>query len=117
MNEEEFITEKYYRPYLVGYGGRTVQYKAWRALRPHVFGYGMTEDEARNSLAAIRTDVTTKAVGRGDAPIDITIGALILRDEKEMKKGLQEILGELGKALVQAKGKSSERVVIGTMDY
>ncbi|MCK5850879.1 MAG: diguanylate cyclase [Kiritimatiellae bacterium] len=78
---------------------------------------GMTENEARNTLAAIRTDVTTKAVGRGDAPIDITIGALILRDEKEMKKGLQEILGELGKALVQAKGKSSERVVIGTIDY
>ena len=50
MNEEEFITEKYYRPYLVGYGGRTVQYKAWRALRPHVFGYGMTEDEAIHNL-------------------------------------------------------------------
>lgn len=49
---EEFKSERYHRPYLVdqGYGFRKVQYKAWRVERPHVFGYGMTEDEAVHDL-------------------------------------------------------------------
>lgn len=52
MTNIEFGTNKYHRPYLIdqGCGHRLVQYKVWRIERPHVFGYGMTEDEAIHNL-------------------------------------------------------------------
>ncbi len=41
-------TEDYGKTYLVdqGRGCRTVQFSAWRTLRPNVKGYGMTAEEA-----------------------------------------------------------------------
>jgi len=77
---------------------------------------GLTETETSNKLEAIRSDVNAKAVGKGDSLIDVTIGGLTLHDKKDMDKSLQDILGELGKKLVQAKGKGSDRVVLGRFE-
>lgn len=48
----EYEWSKYYRQYLIdqGMGHRTVQFKAWRITIPHVFGYGMTVEEAIHDL-------------------------------------------------------------------
>lgn len=77
---------------------------------------GLTETEASEKLEAIRGDVTAKAVGKGDSPIDVTIGGLALRDKTDMGRPLQDILGELGKKLVRAKGKGSDRVILGSFE-
>lgn len=52
MNNNGFGHERYYRPYGVdqGSGVRLVQYKAWRIDIPHVFGYGMTLEDAIEDL-------------------------------------------------------------------
>ena len=52
MSNDGFGHERYYRPYGVdqGNGIRMVQYKAWRIDQPHVFGYGMTLDDAIDDL-------------------------------------------------------------------
>ena len=77
---------------------------------------GLTESEASDKLEGIRADVNAKAVGKGDDPIDVAIGGLTLRDGKDMDRPLQDILGELGKKLVRAKGKGSDRIVLGTFE-
>lgn len=75
MNNDKFGHERYYRPYRVdqGSGARFVQYKAWRIDQPHVFGYGMTLDDAIDDLvknvdppSAIRRSALVELSGMSD---------------------------------------------------
>jgi len=64
---------------------------------------GMTDPEARAKIEAIRQRIGATAVGQADAPISVTIGVLMLTTDRHLKLELQDILGALGKSLVQAK--------------
>jgi len=76
---------------------------------------GQTEEEARKRLAAIHNCVLEQAVGQGDAPIELTIGALSLVTPQQMKRRLQDILAALGKNLVDAKGEGTGQIVLCAM--
>jgi len=76
---------------------------------------GLTREEAEEKLAAIRNAVNEQAVGQGDFPIDLVIGALALTTKKDLKQRLQDILGAVGHRLVDAKGSEDKHIVMGTM--
>jgi diguanylate cyclase (GGDEF)-like protein len=76
---------------------------------------GMTRPEAETALQAMQHGVAEKAVGQGDAAIDITCGALALDDPASLKRPLQDLLGALGKNLVAAKGEGMPCVHIRTL--
>ena len=76
---------------------------------------GMTRAEAETALQAMQHGVAEKAVGQGDAAIDITCGALALDDPASLKRPLQDLLGALGKNLVAAKGEGMPCVYIRTL--
>lgn len=67
---------------------------------------GLTIEEATAKLEELRQTVLSKALGQGDAPVTLTLGALMLRCNADMTRSLQDILSELGKCLVNAKGKN-----------
>ena len=52
MNDAKITTTKYYRVFAIdrGKGTEYVRWTAWRADRPNVRGYGMTEEEAKSDL-------------------------------------------------------------------
>jgi len=77
---------------------------------------GVTEEEAGTQLDGILNAVTENAIGQGDSVINITVGALSLKTEKEMKKPLQDILGAVGKNLVAAKNKGRSCVVLAPLE-
>ena len=76
---------------------------------------GVTKQEAQEKLDNIRHAVSEQAVGQGDSEINITIGALMLETKKDMKQPLQEILGALGKNLVQAKSTENNSVLLTSL--
>jgi len=76
---------------------------------------GMTDEEARNKLEAIRDSVQGKAVGQGDFTVEVTIGALALTDEQDMKRNLQDMLAVLGRSLVESKGDSQRPILLANM--
>jgi diguanylate cyclase (GGDEF)-like protein len=76
---------------------------------------GMMQGEAEEALRAIQHTVAEKAVGQGEASIDITCGALTLDDASALKTPLQDILGALGKNLVAAKNEGLPSVHIRTL--
>ena len=73
---------------------------------------GVTEGEARGKLEAIREAIAARAVGQGESPITVIVGALALRDEHELGRKLQDILAALGKALMDAKSAGGGRIVL-----
>ena len=77
---------------------------------------GLTSEEAVQKLEAIRRDVSAKAAVQGEFTADLTIGALVLDREEDFRRGLQDILGALGKVLVQAKGERGKSIAIGRME-
>lgn len=68
--------------------------------------------EAETKLNAIRAAVRDKAVGQGDAPIELTIGGLVLDTANDKQCGIPDILGAVGRSLVEAKNQKSGRMVI-----
>ncbi len=74
---------------------------------------GLTLDDAKAKLEAIQNTVSEQAMGQGDSTIQVAIGALTLAAKRDMQKGLQDILGALGKNLVAAKAQGRGCVVIG----
>lgn len=73
------------------------------------------EEKGRQRLEALKTAVFDQTVGQGDASIDLTIGALVLSPGADMQRSLQDLLGALGKRLVDAKSMGGNAVVIGPM--
>lgn len=73
-------------------------------------------DSAKSKLEAIRNSVFETAVGQGDSAINLTVGAVTLRDARDMRTELQDILGALGKRLVDAKNTGSSSVEVGALD-
>ena len=78
---------------------------------------GVNEDESRERLAALRDAITNTAVGQGDFPIGVTVGALALEGERDMKRKLQDILGTLGHSLVAAKDQGSNQLHVSRMEH
>lgn len=76
---------------------------------------GMNSDEALRKLEDISQSVAEKAVGQGDTTITVKIGALTLQNENDLTKGTQEILGALGRSLVEAKNGGDAAVVVKTI--
>lgn len=77
---------------------------------------GVTDEEAQTRFDSILNAVTENAIGQGDTAINITMGALSLKTEKDMKKPLQDTLGAVGKNLVAAKNKGRSCVVLTTLN-
>ncbi len=77
---------------------------------------GRDADSGRAKLEEIKDAVYETAVGQGDAAIGLTIGAIALRDARDMRKGLQDILGALGKRLVDARNQGAGSLDLGTLD-
>ena len=73
---------------------------------------GVTAPEAERLLQTIGQAVSQKAIGQGDLPIELTIGALALTDANDMKRKLQDILGAVGHCLVEAKSRGTNRLTI-----
>jgi diguanylate cyclase (GGDEF)-like protein len=69
---------------------------------------GTTENEAAERLENIFKLIRAKAVGKGEGEILVAIGAIQLADEKHQKLRVQDILAQLGKALVHAKSSIGE---------
>jgi len=69
---------------------------------------GTTENEAKARLENIFKLIRSKAVGKGEGEILVAIGAIQLADEKHQKLRVQDILAQLGKALVHAKSSIGE---------
>ncbi len=69
---------------------------------------GMNREEAQQRLDEIRQIVAEKAVGQGDTAIYLRIGALTLEHDKDLTTGTQEILGALGRSLVEAKSSHDD---------
>jgi diguanylate cyclase (GGDEF)-like protein len=72
---------------------------------------GVSADEAQQKLQTILRAVPEEAFGQGDSEIAITMGALILENEKQLNTPLQDILGALGKNLVTAKSSNQPLVI------
>jgi diguanylate cyclase (GGDEF)-like protein len=63
---------------------------------------GATVDEARATLETIRSEAH-RNVGAGEhIPVELTVGALVLETEKQKRRPLQDLLGLLGQALMDA---------------
>ena len=76
---------------------------------------GVNEEEAADRLREIHDDVESKAVGRGDSPIALTIGGITLAGDSDLKHRLQDILAALGKRLVGAKGSGAGQINVGRL--
>jgi diguanylate cyclase (GGDEF)-like protein len=76
---------------------------------------GVTGQEAEERIETIRSTVLDKAVGQGDTPINLTVGVLLLADNRSLSARLQDILAALGKTLVEAKSSDTGGTVIGNM--
>jgi len=77
---------------------------------------GQDMESAQAKLAELKDVVLETAVGQGDDAVSLTIGALALRDSRDMRRELQDILGALGKRLVEARNAGSGSIEIGTLD-
>ena len=77
---------------------------------------GRKEDEALQTLEGIRGSVEEQVIGQGDMPTNVTIGGISLKEERDFKHSLQEILGALGKSLVAAKAMDGSQVVMGHIE-
>ena len=76
---------------------------------------GVTTEEAKDQFSTILNAVTENAIGQGDSIIRITVGALALQTEEQMKRPLQDILGAVGKSLVDAKGQGGGCVELASL--
>lgn len=76
---------------------------------------GTGAEAAEATLERIRTAVTEGVIGQGDAHVEVTIGALALSGEKDLKRSVQDILAAAGKSLVRAKSEAQGRIVVTTM--
>jgi len=76
---------------------------------------GVTAEEAQTKLLSIRNTISHKVAGKGDAAIDVTIGALTLATKEALQAKLQDILATLGKSLVNAKTRRSANIAIAEM--
>lgn len=76
---------------------------------------GMTREEARNKLAAIRTAIAERVAGQGNTAIDVTVGALSLESKESLHAKLQDLLAAVGKSLVNAKSRNTPAIVMAPM--
>lgn len=76
---------------------------------------GLSREEAERWLSEVGRDVREALIGDVGQPTDVSVGAIILAGENDFRRGLQEVLGYLGKALVEAKATKSKSFVIGTL--
>jgi len=73
---------------------------------------GATADEARAKLESIREAVRREVMGQGDAAVSLTIGAVTLAEEAQLKKTIQDLLAGLGRTLVQAKNQGAGHLTV-----
>ncbi|MBN1514831.1 MAG: GGDEF domain-containing protein [Phycisphaerae bacterium] len=78
---------------------------------------GLTEDEARAQLQAIRAAVAEKAVGQADAAVELTTGGILLGTAGALMQPLQDIMAALGKSLMEAKSGAADTVVLHTIEH
>lgn len=64
---------------------------------------GMNDQEAERILKTIRDEVVQKCGADSSFPVSLTVGALPINTEHDLKRPLQELLSALGKNLVEAK--------------
>ena len=100
-----------------GYANHTL---FWSTMGPNSGGqptgeygirYSHVFDSGIETLASPETLVFVE-----DSAIDITVGALLLSGERDLRRSLQDTLGALGKSLVESKGNRSDGLRISTMD-
>ncbi len=73
---------------------------------------GLPREDAARMLATLSHCVMERAIGAGDASIEVAIGALILVEGANLRRPLQDILGALGKCLVGAKAEGGDSVIL-----
>jgi diguanylate cyclase (GGDEF)-like protein len=73
---------------------------------------GLPREDATRMLATLSHCVMERAIGAGDASIEVAIGALILVEGANLRRPLQDILGALGKCLVGAKAEGGDSVIL-----
>lgn len=76
---------------------------------------GLTESEITKQLDRLTHLVTEQAVGQGDQAIELIVGAISLQAASDMKLPLQEILGAIGKTLVEAKANGPGTVIVAAV--
>lgn len=73
---------------------------------------GSTPDEARATLEKLRDAVRREVMGQGDAAASLTIGAITLTQESQLKKSVQDLLAGVGRMLVQARSAGTGHMTI-----
>jgi diguanylate cyclase (GGDEF)-like protein len=76
---------------------------------------GLNEEQAGQRLTAIRRDVQNAIAGDAGQVVDVAIGAVVLGDSAALLRSLQDILGAVGKALVQAKTAKGRPHIFGSL--
>jgi diguanylate cyclase (GGDEF)-like protein len=77
---------------------------------------GMPKDDAQAKLQEISDKVLDNAVGQADTPIRLSIGALIIDGESDMRCRIQNLLAQLGRSLVQAKSDNDGNINMVSME-
>ena len=77
---------------------------------------GRSATDAEATFEALLSAIGTKAVGQGDGKVSVTLGVLALTTSAHKKSRLQDILANLGRQLVAAKGQGADQLVIGDLD-
>lgn len=70
---------------------------------------GLTTEEMEAKIGEIVSAVAGKVLGKGDISVNIVVGSLHLGTAKELKESVQSIISSLGKKLVEAKNRDSQR--------
>lgn len=73
---------------------------------------GQDADAGRASIEGLRKAVFDQAVGQGEANILLTIGALTVPPDGGRRASVQDLLGALGRNLVEAKNQGGRTVIL-----
>jgi len=74
---------------------------------------GLSATEAEQLLHTVQEQIEQRLVTEAAASIGLTVGALLIESERDLKRPLQEILAALGRNLVEAKKGDHNRFYIG----
>lgn len=76
---------------------------------------GLNAEQAGQRLGDIRRDVQGAVIADAGQPVDVAVGALVIEGEAALRRSLQDIMGAVGKALVQAKNAKGKPHVFGDL--
>lgn len=77
---------------------------------------GLSTEESVAKLETIRDAIGRDVVGQGDFEIHVTTGGLLLESTESKQRSLQDILGALGRKLVDAKAQGVGSIVSGPLE-